>query len=143
MVRAVSPRPLGEIHGGFLELCRRCAMSDGDARERLRELEKRLEAARQGQRATGRDSATSESANPMGSALAMAWRIGLELVVAVAVGTALGWVIDRWLGTRPWGMIVLFFLGVAAGMLSVYRAVAGMSGAVGYRHGKDGTQGRR
>ena len=34
---------------------------------------------------------------------------------------------------RPWGMIVLFFLGVAAGMLNVYRAVTGISGAVGYR----------
>jgi ATP synthase protein I len=45
----------------------------------------------------------------------------------------LGWAIDRWLGTRPWGMIVLFFLGVAAGMLNVYRAVTGVSVPVGYR----------
>jgi len=30
-------------------------------------------------------------------------------------------------------MIVLFFLGVAAGMLNVYRAVIGVSGAAGYR----------
>ncbi len=40
---------------------------------------------------------------------------------------------DKWLGTRPWGMVVFFFLGVAAGMLNVYRAVAGMGGAVGFR----------
>ena len=117
-------------------------MSDGDARDRLRELEKRLEAARQGLRTSEPGSAMQQSANPMGSALAMAWRIGLELVVAVAVGTALGWVIDRWLGTRPWGMIVMFFLGVAAGMLAVWRAVAGMTGAVGYRH-EDKAQGWR
>ena len=46
---------------------------------------------------------------------------------------SLGWAIDRGFGTRPWGMIVLFFMGVAAGMLNVYRAVTGVSGAVGYR----------
>jgi ATP synthase protein I len=108
-------------------------MSDDDARKPLRELEARLEAARQGQRAKTRGGAAPDSANPMGSALAMAWRIGIELVVAVAVGTGLGWVIDRWLGTRPWGMIVLFFLGVGAGMMNVWRAVKGMTGAVGYR----------
>jgi len=60
-------------------------------------------------------------------------RIGIEFVVAVVVATGLGWVLDRWLGTRPWGTIVLFFLGVGAGMLSVYRAVAGISMAVGSR----------
>jgi len=37
------------------------------------------------------------------------------------------------LGTRPWGMIILFFLGVAAGMMSVYRAVTGVRTAVGFR----------
>ena len=62
-------------------------------------------------------------------------RIGIELVVAIVVATGLGWAIDRWFGTRPWGMIVLFFLGVAAGMLNVYRAVTGISGPVGYRRG--------
>ena len=65
--------------------------------------------------------------------LGLGLRIGIELVVAVVVATGLGWAIDRWFGTRPWGMIVLFFLGVAAGMLNVYRAVTGISGAVGYR----------
>jgi ATP synthase protein I len=61
-------------------------------------------------------------------------RIGLELVVAIGVATALGWAIDQWLGTRPWGIIVLFFLGVAAGMLNVYRAVSGIRAPVGYRY---------
>ena len=64
--------------------------------------------------------------------LGLGLRIGIELVVAIVVATGLGWAIDRWFGTRPWGMIVLFFLGVAAGMLNVYRAVTGISGAVGY-----------
>ena len=61
------------------------------------------------------------------------FRIGLELVAAIGVATALGWAIDHWLGTRPWGIIILFFLGIAADMLNVYRAVAGISAPVGYR----------
>jgi len=67
------------------------------------------------------------------SGLGLGFRIGIELVVTIAVATALGWAIDRWLGTKPWGMIVLFFLGVAAGMLNVYRAVTGINVPVGYR----------
>ncbi len=71
----------------------------------------------------------------MQQGLGFGFRIGIELVVAVVVATGLGWAIDRWFGTRPWGMIVLFFLGVAAGMLNVYRAVTGISGAVDHRRG--------
>ena len=51
---------------------------------------------------------------------------------AVFVGAGLGWAFDDWLGTRPWGMIILFFLGTAAGMLNVWRSVAGMGQGVGY-----------
>ena len=69
----------------------------------------------------------------MQQGLGLGLRIGIELVVAIGVATGLGWAIDRWLGTRPWGIIVLFFLGVAAGMLNVYRAVSGISTPVGYR----------
>lgn len=54
-------------------------------------------------------------------------------MVAVAVGVAIGWALDRWFGTRPWGVIVFLFLGVGAGMLNVYRAVTGLGRAVGYR----------
>jgi ATP synthase protein I len=79
-----------------------------------------------------RQPATADRSN-LQQGLALGLRIGIELIVAVGVATGLGWAIDRWLGTRPWGMIVLFFLGVAAGMLNVYRAVAGISGAAGYR----------
>ena len=75
--------------------------------------------------------------------LGLGFRIGIELVAAVAVATGLGWAIDRWFGTRPWGMIVLFFLGVAAGMLNVYRAVTGISGAVGYRQGEEAGAGSK
>lgn len=62
--------------------------------------------------------------------LAFALRIAVELVSALAVGMGIGWAVDRWFGTRPWGLVVFFFLGAAAGMLNVYRAVSG-SGMMG------------
>jgi ATP synthase protein I len=75
--------------------------------------------------------------------LAFGLRIGIELVTAVVVSVGLGWAIDRWLGTRPWVMLVMFFLGIAAGMLNVYRAVTGTGGAVGYRPRNPETGGKR
>jgi ATP synthase protein I len=75
--------------------------------------------------------------------LGLGLRIGIELIVAIVVATGLGWAIDRWFGTRPWGMIVLFFLGVAAGMLNVYRAVAGISAPVGYLRGDEASAGSK
>jgi hypothetical protein len=65
--------------------------------------------------------------------MALGLRIGIELVVAILVATLLGWGIDRWLGTSPWVAITMFFLGVAAGMVNVYRAVAGIQTPVGMR----------
>ena len=66
-------------------------------------------------------------------ALGIGFRIGIEFVVAIAVAMGLGWAFDRVLGTKPFAMIVMFFLGVAAGMLNVYRAITGQGAAVGFR----------
>jgi ATP synthase protein I len=66
-------------------------------------------------------------------ALGIGFRIGIEFVVAIVVATGLGWAFDRVLGTKPFAMIVMFFLGVATGMLNVYRAITGQSAAVGFR----------
>ena len=67
------------------------------------------------------------------SAVGYAFRIAAELVSGLLVGLAIGWLLDRWLGTRPWLMIVFFFLGAAAGILNVYRSTKGYGLAVGYR----------
>jgi ATP synthase protein I len=70
------------------------------------------------------------------SALAFGWRVGLELIIAILVAVGIGWAFDRWLGTRPWGIIIFFFLGIATGMVNVWRAVSGLGMAVGYRRGQ-------
>lgn len=102
----------------------------------LEELDARVREARK--RRAAAEPARSDEGD-RGSALGIAWRIGLELVAAVIVGTAIGWAFDRWLGTRPVGMIVFFFLGVGAGMTNVWRAMTGQGMAIGYRR-HDGQQ---
>ena len=49
--------------------------------------------------------------------------VGLSFVLAIVIGTAFGWWLDGQLGTKPWGFFVFFFLGLAAGVLNVYRVV--------------------
>ena len=105
-------------------------MSESEPPDPLARLGKRLDQAR----ARHVDhTAADPDAGAMQQGAAVGLRIGIELVVSVVVATALGWAIDRWLGTGPWATIVLFFLGVAAGMLAVYRAMTGVKMAVGYR----------
>ena len=56
------------------------------------------------------------------SGYARGFRLSSELVAGVLVGAGLGWLIDRLLGTSPWGLIVLLLLGFAAGVLKVMRS---------------------
>jgi len=56
------------------------------------------------------------------SAFARGFRLSTELVAGVLVGAGLGWLLDRWLGISPWGLIVFLLLGFAAGVLNVMRA---------------------
>ena len=57
-----------------------------------------------------------------GSFMGSAFKLGTELVAAVAVGTIIGFILDSWFDTKPWLIIIFFFLGTAAGMLNVIRA---------------------
>ena len=55
-----------------------------------------------------------------------AFRLGTELVAAVIVGTIIGFILDNWFDTKPWLIIIFFFLGAAAGLLNVIRAASRM-----------------
>jgi ATP synthase protein I len=97
-------------------------MSEEPPSDPLARLGERIDEAQAKARA-GRGPAQKSGGTPgLQQGLALGLRIGVELVTAVVVSVALGWAIDRWLGTRPWVMLVMFFLGIAAGMLNVYRA---------------------
>ena len=56
-----------------------------------------------------------------GSFMGNAFKLGTELVAAVAVGTIIGFILDGWFDTKPWLIIIFFFLGAAAGLLNVIR----------------------
>ena len=62
----------------------------------------------------------SEEGNK-GSSMGSAFKMSTELVSAVAVGTIIGFILDSWFDTKPWLIIIFFFLGSAAGMLNVIR----------------------
>ena len=57
-----------------------------------------------------------------GSFMGSAFKLSTELVAAVAVGTIIGFILDSWFDTKPWLIIIFFFLGAAAGMLNVIKA---------------------
>jgi ATP synthase protein I len=106
-------------------------MSESEPPDRLAQLGRRLDEARARRDSDRPVAGADEPALQQGLALGL--RIGVEFVVAILVATGLGWAIDHWLGTGPWGTIGLFFLGIGAGMVSVYRAVSGIKTAVGFR----------
>ena len=51
----------------------------------------------------------------------IAFRLGTELTVATIIGGLMGYGLDRFFGTRPWGLAVGVIVGGAAGCLNVYR----------------------
>ena len=54
------------------------------------------------------------------------FRLGTELVAAVAVGTIIGFILDNWFDTKPLLIIIFFLFGSAAGILNVFRAAKKM-----------------
>ena len=59
-----------------------------------------------------------------GGAMGQGFRFAAEIVITTVVGSAIGWQLDRWLGTKPWLLLVFMLLGLAAGFISLFRAVA-------------------
>ena len=58
--------------------------------------------------------------------LGNAFKLGTELVAAVIVGTIIGFILDNWFGTKPWLILIFFFIGVIAGILNVIRSAKNM-----------------
>jgi ATP synthase protein I len=73
------------------------------------------------------------------SGYARGFRLSSELVAGVLVGAGLGWLIDRWLGISPWGLIIFLLLGFAAGVLNVMRSAGVVAGPA---RGGDGPEHR-
>ncbi len=63
-----------------------------------------------------------EKENPQTSYIGQAFKLSTELVAAVLVGTIIGFILDNWFDTKPWLIIIFFFVGVVAGILNVIRS---------------------
>ena len=63
-------------------------------------------------------------ANP--SSIGSAFKLSTELVSAVAVGTIIGFILDKTFGTKPWLILIFFFVGVIAGIYNVIRSAKNM-----------------
>ena len=60
------------------------------------------------------------------SKLGIAFKMSTEMVAAGLVGTIIGFILDNWFGTKPWLILIFFFVGVAAGILNVVRSAKKM-----------------
>ena len=81
----------------------------------------RLEIAKN--RILKRSKSTKQSSS---SKLGIAFKMSTEMVAAVVVGTIIGFILDNWFGTKPWLILIFFFVGVVAGILNVFRSAKSM-----------------
>ena len=87
----------------------------------LKEISARLKIAKKNIKGVKQKEVGSNAAS-FGKAL----KISTELVAAVVVGSTIGFLLDNWFGTKPLLIICFFFMGVAAGILKVFRSAKKM-----------------
>jgi len=87
----------------------------------LKEISTRLKIAKKNIKDIQKDSEGSNAAS-LGKAL----KISTELVASVVVGSTIGFLLDNWFDTKPLLTICFFIMGVAAGILNVFRSAKKM-----------------
>jgi ATP synthase protein I len=93
---------------------------DRDLDRRRLQLDRALARRRHEEREGG-----ERAKSGIASGYAVALRLSSEFIAGILFGAAIGWVIDRFAGTSPWGLIIFLLLGFCAGILSILRS-AGM-----------------
>ena len=89
--------------------------------KKIKEITTRLEIAKKNIDYIKKNNKSSNAAS-LGKAL----KISTELVAAVVVGSTIGFLLDVWFATKPLLIICFFFMGVAAGILNVFRSAKKM-----------------
>ena len=105
-------------------------VSDNTPPEHLEDLDQRLYRAREKSR-TNKNLGSSVG-KEQASSYSLALRVGTEMVSALIVGVGIGYFLDYWLETKPWFLVLFFFLGAGAGVLNVYRAASVLGTAPGH-----------
>ena len=65
---------------------------------------------------------SQSSEDSQSSKLGIAFKMSTEMVATVLVGTIIGFILDSWFGTKPWLILIFFFVGVVAGIINVIRS---------------------
>jgi|TARA_B110001452_G_scaffold138825_1_gene115421 ATP synthase protein I len=60
------------------------------------------------------------------SSIGTAFKMSTELVSAVVVGTIIGFILDKTFGTKPWLILIFFFVGVITGIVNVFKSAKNM-----------------
>ena len=89
--------------------------------KKIKEIATRLEIAKKSIKNMRNNNQGSNAAS-LGKAL----KISTELVAAEVVGSIIGFLLDDWFDTKPLLTICFFFIGVAAGILNVFRSAKKM-----------------
>jgi ATP synthase protein I len=64
-----------------------------------------------------RETSAGETARSIGALST----VGLSFVLAIVLGAWFGYLLDTWLGTKPWLFLLFFVLGFVGGVMNVYR----------------------
>ena len=60
------------------------------------------------------------------SSIGTAFKMSTELVSAVVVGTIIGFILDKTFGTKPWLILIFFFVGVITDIVNVFKSAKNM-----------------
>ena len=83
--------------------------------DKLKKLKDRIE--------TAKSSNTLNTKKNKESGAGFGFKISTEIIAALVVGVGIGLIVDKYLGTKPFGLIIFFIFGALAGFLNVYRVM--------------------
>ena len=83
--------------------------------DKLKKLKDRIE--------TAKSSNNPNIKKNKGSGAGFGFKISTEIIAALVVGVGIGLIVDKYLGTKPFGLIIFFIFGALAGFLNVYRVM--------------------
>jgi ATP synthase protein I len=88
----------------------------------INDFKTRLKIAKEKQKNSSKITNSDRNSSSMGSA----FKLSTDLVAHVAVGTIIGFILDSWFDTKPWLIIIFFFLGSISGILNVIKTAKKM-----------------
>jgi len=83
--------------------------------EKLQELKERIQ--------TAKAINTPQKKRKKESGAGFGFKISTEIIAALIVGVGIGLIVDKYFGTKPFGLIIFFIFGALAGFLNVYRVM--------------------